>query len=116
MKFTKVEFEELRDEISNIFSNELGEYFHFSRSTYEWSSEHDFIIHMNVKSNWRNFRNLRPEDKIRLLKDMFDSVNEFINDEEKNFTFVNMNSKNGLSYTFTFQPTPERVKKLLNRG
>ena len=116
MKFTREEFEELRDEISNIFSDELGEYFHFTRSSYHWSSQHDFIIHINVKANWREFRSLRPEDKIRLLKDMFDSVSSFINDEEKNFTFINVDSKQGLAYCFTFQPTSERVKKLLTRG
>ena len=113
MKFTKEEFNELREEISNIFSDELGEYFHFSRSTYEWSSKHDFIIHVNVKSNWRRHDKLKPEETIRLLKEMFDSVNEFINDEEKNFTFIDMDSKSGFAFTFTFQPTSERVKKLL---
>lgn len=114
MKFTKEEFNELRDEISNIFSDELGEYFKFTRSTYDWSSKHDFIIHVNVGPN-REYRKLKPEDKIRLLKDMFDSLSKFITDEKKNFTFINLDSKKYASFCFTFQPTSERVKKLLTR-
>lgn len=115
MTFTEEEFNELRDEISNIFSDELGEYFKFKRSTYKWSSEHDFIINLDVTSNWRKFRELKPEKKIRLMSGMLESVKDFINNEEKNFTFISMHSSQGFSFGFVFQPTSERVKKLLTR-
>lgn len=116
MKFTKEEFEDLRNEISAIFSDELGKYFNFTRSTYDWSSKHNFLIQVYVKSNWRRQDKLKPEETIRLLKEMFDSVSNFINDEEKDFSFINVDSKGSFSFSFTFQPTTERVKRLLARG
>lgn len=115
MTFTEKEFDELRDEISNIFSNKLGEYFNFKRSTYKWSSEHDFTIIIEVKSNWKKFKELKPEEEIKLIIEMLESVKNFINSEEKNFTFVNMHSGPGISFNFIFQPTSERVKKLLTK-
>ena len=115
MKLNEKEFNELREEISNIFEGELNKYFKFTRSTYDWSSKHNFIIHITVTSSSMKFRELSPDDKLRLMTDMLNKVKNFINSEEKNFTFVGVSSRGNFGFVFTFQPTSERVKSLLRR-
>lgn len=69
-----------------------------------------------MTADWRKFKKVKPEKEIELISKMLDSVKNFINNEEKNFTLVNMHSGKGISFDFIFQPTSERVKKLLTRN
>jgi hypothetical protein len=55
-----------------------------------------------------------PVDKIEAIKALLDTAYSFINNDKRNFEFIDVYGMTGqFSFTFTFQPKKERIKYLL---
>lgn len=110
--FTKEEFEELRQNIADAFNVDgLDEFYQIKKSSYDWSSRNSFYIVIDCYSN---FKNENPLTKLKAVKDLFDAAVKFIESDERNFTFIRVDSsKSPFNFSFSFQPTAVRARRLL---
>lgn len=113
--YSEKEFKEIRGEIDSIFANELKKYFKYTKSTYKFASEHNFLVVIKV-TPLREYRRAKPVDKIELTKTMLDEVKNYIVNNERNFVFTNMTLLNSGSVDFTFQPRQLKLKVDLRRN
>jgi len=113
---TNKEFEVLRDDILKTFHSIdiIKDNFKIKRSTYNWSSKHNWIINVEAYFINPHSKDKTPIIKINAIKTLLDTAYSFINNDERNFEFVDIYGMTGqFSFTFQFQPKKERIKHLL---
>lgn len=114
--YTEDEFNSLRDEIVSIYSENVLKCFSIRKSTYKWSSKHNFIIRISTYSNFREYDKLSPIEKINILKEIIDSTVNFIENNNRNFCFLQIYNSSNFNYEFTFQPMVLKAKSLLEKN
>lgn len=116
--FSEKQFKEIREKILKLFDGKLSEYFNVKKSTYKWSRKNNWIINVSVTKKWRPYstnadRDDSPKSILKIVNLLFQTMTEFIEDEDNGFYFKDVDSRTDFGFNFIFLPKVVAAKKLL---
>jgi len=89
----------IRKYIDDLFKDD---FYRVRKSSYEWSSQNEWLICVNLAMNWR--KKSAPEEKLNKVSELFNKVYLFVKNEDYNLRLVDVYSRQSFGFEFIFQP------------
>ena len=113
--YTKKEFEEIRDKIAKVITEdeELNKAFTVKRSSYEYAKKHNWNITVDVSRKNYDYLYESGTKTVHLVTKLMTKYSEFINKSENEFYFSGFDTRSDCAFYFNFQPVIIRAKQEL---